>query len=126
VPMAHGIAKICGCGIIQIAFMVAGMNDFERTPQPSKRTLATRRAGEIRRQRIAQVRERETRIEGTVIDVLTAKLAVEEGRLAIAAGVQELQQLGETQESIGKLCELTVGEVRACLAAARDHESATA
>ncbi|MEU5156158.1 hypothetical protein [Glycomyces sp. NPDC021274] len=102
------------------------MNDFERTPQPSKRTLATRRAGEIRRQRIAQVRERETRIEGTVIDVLTAKLAVEEGRLAIAAGVQELQQLGETQESIGKLCDLTIGEVRAFLAAARDQESATA
>jgi hypothetical protein len=123
-PMAHRIARMGSCRINWITFMVAVMNDFERTPQPSKRALATRRAGEIRRRRIAQVRERETRIEGTVIDVLTAKLAVEEGRLAIAAGVQELQQLGETQESIGKLCELTIGEVRASLAAARDHESA--
>ncbi|MEU5157374.1 hypothetical protein [Glycomyces sp. NPDC021274] len=102
------------------------MNDFERTPQPSKRALAARRAGEIRRRRIAQVRERETRIEGTVIDILAAKLAVEEGRFAIAVGVQELQQLGETQESIGQMCELTIGEVRAALATARTQNGAAA
>jgi hypothetical protein len=92
------------------------MSNFENTQQPSKRSLATRRAGEIRRQRIAQVREREARVEGAVIKVLTAKLVIEEGHTAAADGVQELKQLGETHESIGGLCGMTAAEVRAALA----------
>jgi hypothetical protein len=115
VPMAPLFAMTRICGVLVSVPIVAAMSNFESTQKSSKKSLATRRAGEIRRQRIAQVRERENRVEGAVIKTLTAKLVIEEGHIAAAEGVQELKRLGETNDSIAGLCEMTVAEVRAAL-----------
>jgi hypothetical protein len=115
VPMASSFAISRICGVLVSVSIVAAMSNFEGIQKSSKKSLATRRAGEIRRQRIAEVRERENRVEGAVIRVLTAKLVIEEGHIAAAEGVQELKRLGETNDSIAGLCEMTVAEVRAAL-----------
>jgi hypothetical protein len=105
------------------ALIVAGMTESENANQPSRRARAARKAGEIRRRRLAAVRERETQIESTVVDVLAARLALDEARFTIAEGVGRLKALGETQEGIGDLCEMSVAEVRAALALTRETAS---
>jgi hypothetical protein len=125
VPMRLGIAEIRTCRGSGNSFTVAVMNAFEQPRKPSNRVLAATRAGQIRRQRLAEARERETRIEQTVIDILAAKLVVSEAHHTIAAGVQQLKLLGETQDSIASLCELSIGEVRAATAFAREHTPTT-
>jgi len=100
------------------------MNVFEQSGKTRKRAQAAARAGQIRRQRLAQARERETRIEETVIDILAARLAIGEAEAQIADGVQRLKALGETQDSIAGLCELSTSEVRAALT--REHASVKA
>ena len=99
------------------------MNEFEEHRKPSKRVRAAARAGEIRRRRLAEVREREAQIETTVIDVLAARLAIDEAGTAIADGVRRLKALGETQNSIAQLCEMSIHEVRS--ASAPDGERAS-
>ncbi|SDD87606.1 hypothetical protein [Glycomyces harbinensis] len=101
------------------------MNGFEQPRKPSNRVLAATRAGQIRRQRLAEAREREARIEQTVVDILAAKFAISEAHLTIAEGVRQLKLLGETQDSIAGLCELSIGEVRAASAFAREHTPTT-
>lgn len=106
-----------------MAFIVAAMNESVNANQPSKRVRAARRAGEIRRRRLAAARERESQIESTVVDVLAARLALDEARSAVADGVGRLKALGETQDSIAELCEMTIAEVRAALALTRETAS---
>jgi hypothetical protein len=96
------------------------MNDSGNAQKPSKKVLAVKRAGEIRRRRIAAAREREARIEQTVVGVITAGLAIEEANMSIIDGVQELRALGETPDSIAELCGIRVSDVRSALAAAKD------
>lgn len=102
------------------------MNEYESSRKPSARVRAAARAGQIRRQRLAEARERETRIEETVVDVLAAKLAIDEAHHVIASGVGRLKALGETQDSIAGLCELSTSEVRAAFALTREHTSPAA
>lgn len=92
------------------------MTEFKNGNQPSKRARAAQRAGAIRRRRIAAVREREARIEQTVVDVLAARLAIEEAQRAVTDGIGQLKTLGETQESIAELCEMSPHEIRTALA----------
>jgi hypothetical protein len=105
--------------VLVLAFIVAGMNDSGNAQQPSKKILAVKRAGEIRRRRLAAARERETRIAQTVVGVITAGLAIEEANTEISGGVMELRELGETPESIAELCGMRVTDVRTVLTAAK-------
>ncbi|MBO3732795.1 hypothetical protein [Glycomyces niveus] len=101
------------------------MNDSGNAQQPSKKILAVRRAGEIRRRRIAAAREREAQIEQIVVEVITAHLAIEEANAAISSGVMELRELGETPEGIAELCGMRVVDVRTALAAAKKADRET-
>lgn len=98
-----------------MALIVAVMNAFEQPRKPSKRVQAAARAGQIRRQRLAEARERENRIEETVVDILAARLAIGEAEIAIADGIRRLKTLGETQGSIGSLCEISPHQIRSAL-----------
>ncbi len=119
VPKGPVFAKSRTCRGSYLAFIVAGMNDSGNAKQPSKKILAVRRAGEIRRRRIAVAREREAQIEDTAVGVITAHLAIEEANVAISGGVMKLRAFGETPESIAELCGMRVTDVRTALAAAR-------
>ncbi|SDE04156.1 hypothetical protein [Glycomyces harbinensis] len=99
------------------------MNDSGNVRQPSRKILAVKRAGEIRRRRIAAAREREARIEQTVVGVITAGLAIEEANASITSGVTELRSLGETPEGIAELCGMRVNDVRTALTAAKKAEA---
>lgn len=99
------------------------MNEQSNAKQPSKRTRAAMQASEARRRRMAAVRARETVIENTVIDVIAAKLAITEAEYVLVGGVARLKELGETQDSIAELCQMSAVEVKAAVAAANTDAS---
>jgi alanine dehydrogenase len=73
---------------------------------------------------MAAVRARETVIENTVIDVIAAKIAITESEDVLMRGVARLKELGENPESITELCQMSLGDVKAALASAKEMAGA--
>jgi hypothetical protein len=92
------------------------MNDSKHTRKGTVRQAATERARQRRMERIRAARERENVVTELVIDVATNRAVASDAEYSAARGIVQLRRMGENQESIAELCEMTPGEVRAAIA----------
>lgn len=92
------------------------MNDSKHTRKGTIRQAATERARQRRMERIRAARERENAVTELVIDIATNRALASDAEYAAARGIVQLRRMGENQESIAELCEMTPGEVRAAIA----------
>ncbi|WP_199042674.1 hypothetical protein [Glycomyces salinus] len=94
------------------------MSESGNAKKGTRRQAAIERARRRRQERIRAARERENAVTEAVIDVAVNRAAASDAELAAARAIARLRRMGENQQSIAELCELTAGEVRAALALA--------
>jgi hypothetical protein len=92
------------------------MNDSKHTRKGTIRQAAVERARQRRAERIRAARERENAVTDLVIDIATNRAVAADAEYGAARGIVRLRRMGENQESIAELCEMTTGEVRAAIA----------
>lgn len=105
-----------GCRVASLVFNIDAMNDSKHTRKGTIRQAATERARQRRMERIRAARERENAVTDLVIDIATHRAVAADAEHAAARGIVQLRRMGENQESIAELCEMTPGEVRAAIA----------
>lgn len=96
-------------------FSLDAMSESKHTRKGTVRQAAIERARLRRAERIRTARERENAVTEAVIDVATNRAAAAEAEHAAASSIARLRRMGENQQSIAELCEMTLGEVRAAL-----------
>jgi hypothetical protein len=104
--------------------MVLDMNETNNTsstiPRASKRAVRERVKAK-REARIKAQQERERTITRLAVDVAVNREAALDHERAAAAAVAKLRDVGETQQAIAELCEISTNDVKTLLALAGEE-----